>query len=501
MSAELSAGQTFGAYHIAGVAGSGGMGVVYRAEQRSLGRTVALKVIRPEVAESGDYRSRFLREARLAAAVDHPHVVSVFDVGEYAGRLYLTMQWIDGTDLRALMEGHQSLDPERTVRIGVQQASALQAVHEAGFVHRDIKPSNVLVRDIGGQDHSYLTDFGVAKVPDAQDDLTRTGWTIGTSGYMSPEQIRGEQLDPRSDLYALGCIIFEALTGQRPFSAENDMAVRWAHAHNPRPVASALCPALGPRYDAFLTQALAVNPQDRFPSGRAFAAALQKAHAGRGGTQTQVPSAPDVPTRLSSRPSPQRPTAPATAPEARPPGTPEPTVLRSAPPPTAPAADITATTSPPAAHRIARPAPGGSRSGPPKAARTGQLVVLAAGIVFIASVALLPDYVNNGTGGKTLLGATHNDPASPLVARDFWIPIALVAAAFVVTALSARTYRRPLMIAATVASLGLTGYTLRIPFMGSFPGFEPYGLGYWLSFAAAVAMVLGAGAAAAARSS
>jgi serine/threonine protein kinase len=511
MSAELSAGQAFGAYHIVGVAGSGGMGVVYRAEQRSLGRIVALKVLRPEVAESGDYRSRFLQEARLAAAVNDPHVVSVFDVGEYSRQLYLSMQWVDGTDLHALID-RQQLDPERTVRIGRQQAKALQAVHEAGFVHRDVKPSNVLVRDIGGQDHSYLTDFGIAKVPDAQLHLTRTGWAIGTSGYMSPEQIRGEQLDPRSDLYALGCIIFEALTGQRPFGGGNDMAVQWAHAYNPRPVASALCPALGPRYDAFLAQALAIDPQDRFPSGRAFAAALHAAHAGRGATQTQVPAHPYVPTRLSSRPSPQRPGTPAAppAPEARPPGTPEPTVRRSAARPTAPAAaaaaaaaaaGATATALPPASRPKASPAPpNGSRSGRPKAARAGQLVVLAASAIFIASVALLNNYVNNGTGWKSLREATHNDPASPLVPHDFWLSIALAGLAFVLAALSVRTYRRLLMIGAVVASLGLIGYTVHIPFTGTLPGFGPYGPGYWLSLAAAGAMVLGAGAAAAARS-
>src|SRR5215470_572990 len=242
VSAELDAGQTFGGYHIAELVGSGGMGLVYRAEQRILGRTVALKVIRPEIAESGNYRERFLREARFAAAVDHPHVVSVFDDRE------------------------QRLAPERAVLIGVQLAQALQAVHDAGLVHRDVKPSNVLVRDIGGHDHAYLTDFGIAKAPAAQDSLTRTGWLIGTPAYLSPEQIRGQQPGPRSDLYALGCIIFEALTGQRPFG-DDDLAARWAQATGPPPAASALYPALGSRYDAFLAQALAADPQDRFPSG------------------------------------------------------------------------------------------------------------------------------------------------------------------------------------------------------------------------------------------
>ena len=276
MSAELVAGQIFGGYLIVELVGSGGMGLVYRAEQRILGRTVALKVIRPEIAESGDYRARFLREARFAAAVDHPHVVSVFDAGEQDGRLYLAMQWVDGLDLGTLIDREQRLAPERAVLIGVQLAQALQAVHDAGLVHRDVKPSNVLVRGIGGHDHAYLTDFGIAKAPGAQDSLTRTGALMGTPAYLSPEQIRGQQPGPRSDLYALGCVIFEALTGQRPFGGDDDLAARWAQATGPPPAASTLCPALGSRYDAFLAQALAADPQDRFPSGAAFAEALQR---------------------------------------------------------------------------------------------------------------------------------------------------------------------------------------------------------------------------------
>ena len=281
VSAELGEGQDFGGYHVIELVGAGGMGLVYRAEQRILGRTVALKVIRPEIAESGDYRSRFLREARFAAAVDHPHVVSVFDTGEQDGRLYLAMQWVDGQELRALIDREGRLAPERAVLIGVQLAEALQAVHDAGLVHRDVKPSNVLVRDIRGHDHAYLTDFGIAKAPAAQDGLTRTGLVIGTPGYLSPEQIRGEQPGPGSDLYALGCVVFEALTGQPPFPGDDDLAARWAQANSPPPAASSVCPALGSRYDAFLARALAVDPGDRFASATAFAEALQAAHAGQ----------------------------------------------------------------------------------------------------------------------------------------------------------------------------------------------------------------------------
>jgi hypothetical protein len=506
VSAEPGAGQTFGGYYIAGLVGSGGMGLVYRAEQRILGRTVALKVIRPEIAESGDYRARFLREARFAAAVDHPHVVSVFDVGEQDGRLYLAMQWVDGLDLGTLIDREQRLAPERAVLIGVQLAQALQAVHDAGLVHRDVKPSNVLVRDIGGHDHAYLTDFGIAKAPAAQDSLTRTGALIGTPAYLSPEQIRGQQPGPRSDLYALGCVMFEALTGQRPFGGDDDLAARWAQATGPPPAASALCPALGSRYDAFLAQALAADPQDRFPSGAAFAQALQAAHTGRPGGPAPTPATRGAPARRAPGPSAQppavsgaRPAAAAPSPGVRGPAVPPPARSRPAGPAPA-AADITPATAPTARAGRTRPPRAGSRARPARALGAGQLVVLAGGLVFTASVTLLTHYADNGNGWKSLWQATHGDRTSPLYPADFWIPVALAALALIFTAIGAGTRKRLIMIGTAVASAGLLGYTLHIPSTGASPGFQPYGSSYWLSLAAAITMVLGAAVALAARS-
>jgi serine/threonine-protein kinase len=507
VSGELSAGQTFGGYHIVELVGSGGMGLVYRAEQRILGRTVALKVIRPGIAESGDYRERFLREARFAAAVDHPHVVSVFDAGEQEGRLYLAMQWVDGLDLGTLIDRQQRLAPERAVLIGVQLAQALQAVHDAGLVHRDVKPSNVLVRDIGGRDHAYLTDFGIAKAPAAQDSLTRTGSVIGTPGYLSPEQIRGQQPGPRSDLYALGCVVFEALTGQRPFPGD-DLAARWAQATSPPPAASTLCPVLGPRYDAFLAQALAADPEDRFSSGTAFAEALQAAHTGRPGGLTQPPATRGVPTPRAFGPSAQPPavsgTRPATAApssDARDPAAPRPAGSRPArPAPTV--ADLTAAATAPTAgaSRSTRPRQAGSRRRPSRVLGAGQLIALFGSLVFIASVTLLTHYVNNGTGWKSLWQATHGDLVSPLYPNDFWIPVALAALVFIFTAISASLHKRLVMIGTAVASAGLIGYILYIPSKGSSPGFQPYGSSYWLSFAATITMLIGAAVALAARS-
>jgi serine/threonine protein kinase len=330
-SEELTAGLVLGDYEIIAVAGTGGMGVVYRANQRSLNRVVALKVIRHDIASSGGYRERFLREARLAASVDHPHVVSVYDVGEQDGRLFLAMQWVDGLNLRTLIDGEGALAPDRAVTIAEQLAGALEAVHDAGLIHRDVKPANVLLRQMGDRDHAYLMDFGVAKAPKGEvEDLTQTGSVIGTSGYLAPEQIMGQEADARSDLYAMACLTFELMTGKPAFSAANEMALRWAHANSPRPQASLARPALGARYDGFFVQALSVDPRDRFQSGRAFAAALRSAQASMdispvaiGAAQSQFAQTavePEAPATVQGSP-PQPPRRPATP---LPPATPEP---------------------------------------------------------------------------------------------------------------------------------------------------------------------------------
>ena len=308
---QFKQGDRLGDYEIDSIAGAGGMGIVYKATQVSLGRIVALKVIRDEIASQPEYQQRFLREARLAASVDHPHVVTVYDVGNQDGRLFLAMQWIDGPDLKEVLESSGRLVPERAVAIATQLAGALDAVHSvSGLIHRDVKPANALISQVGGGDHAYLTDFGVAKPSDATENLTRTGWTVGTTGYLSPEQIKGQEPGPRSDLYALGCLFFEALTGQPPFKADNEMAVRWAHASDQRPTASALLPALGTRYDHFFSVALAVDPDQRFDSGRAFADALTTAHGGEAETVVIAPSQPPSPAHAPTAVGPPTPMPP-----------------------------------------------------------------------------------------------------------------------------------------------------------------------------------------------
>lgn len=308
MAEELKAGDKLGDFEIIEVAGGGGMGVVYKARQQSLGRVVALKVIREEIAAEPEYRERFLREAKLVASVDHPHVVTVYDVGDEDGRLYLAMQWIDGSDLRQILDSSGRLTPKRAVAIGEQLAGALDAVHEAsGLVHRDVKPANVLLREVGGEDHAYLTDFGVAKPPEALEALTRTGSTIGTTGYLAPEQIQGKEAGPRSDLYSLGCLTYEMLIGKRPFNGENELAVRWAHAQDSRPLVSDVLPALGHRYDGFFVRALAIDPDKRFASGKEFAEGLGGAQAATGDTD---PTAVMGPTHAATAIGPATPPPP-----------------------------------------------------------------------------------------------------------------------------------------------------------------------------------------------
>lgn len=300
MTKPLAQGDLLGDFEIVSVAGTGGMGIVYKAKQKSLDRDVALKVIREEIANESEYRQRFMREARLAASVDHPHVVTVYDVGTEDDRLYLVMQWIDGSDVKEELRESGRFSPKRAVTIGSQIAGALDALHSvSGLIHRDVKPANILLRTVGGEDHAYLTDFGIAKPPEALENLTKTGSTVGTTGYLSPEQIQGAEAGPRSDLYALGCLVFEMLTGKPPFKGENELAVRWAHANDPRPLVSEAVPALGERYDEFFAYALAVDPAERFGSGREFAEALNEAMTSEGTTgATAVISQPRAETKI-----------------------------------------------------------------------------------------------------------------------------------------------------------------------------------------------------------
>ena len=203
----------FGGYRIEAVAGRGGMGVVYRAVQLDLGRPVALKLIASDRAADPDFRERFQRESRMAAAIDHPNVVPVHGAGEQDGQLYLVMRYVRGTDLHALIKREGPLAPERAAAIVAQVASALDAAHAAGLVHRDVKPANVLLGGSGREEHAYLSDFGLTRLLAAETHLTETGQWMGTIDFSAPEQLSGYRIDARADVYSLGCVLHAALSG------------------------------------------------------------------------------------------------------------------------------------------------------------------------------------------------------------------------------------------------------------------------------------------------
>jgi hypothetical protein len=274
--ADFEPGDIFAGHRIEGVAGRGGMGVVYRAIQIDLDRPVALKVIAPHLAQDEAFRERFVAESRTAAAIDHPHVLPIYYAGEGDGTLYIAMRLVEGEDLRHLIRGAGSVEAGRAARIVDQVGGALDAAHARGLIHRDIKPANVL---LGIGDHAYLTDFGLTKRLGASTGLSRSGQWVGTLGYVAPEQIRGERIDARSDVYALGCVLFHALTGQAPYLRETEEATLWSHLHDPPPPASMLADGVPEAFDEVIERALAKDPDDRFPSagdlGRAALAAAE----------------------------------------------------------------------------------------------------------------------------------------------------------------------------------------------------------------------------------
>jgi streptogramin lyase len=256
-------GSVIGGMRIDSVAGRGGMGVVYRAHQLALDRTVALKIVNPELADDDAFRERFRREARLAASLDHAHVVPVFHAGEADGHLYIAMRFVEGTDLAKMIGEHGSIPPRDAAEIVAQIASALDAAHARGLVHRDVKPANFLVTRQPGRWHAYLTDFGITK--DVRDSgLTQQGVAVGTLAYMSPEQLEGISIDGRADVYSLGCVLFHALTGQPPFVRDSVAALMYAHIHTPPPL-------LGGSLDPVIARALAKRPANRYATAGEFA--------------------------------------------------------------------------------------------------------------------------------------------------------------------------------------------------------------------------------------
>src|SRR5712691_8475133 len=276
MAVDGRIGTELGGYRIVEPIGRGGTSVVYRAEHVRLGRQAALKLLAPSLGEA-DFRERFLRESRLAASLDHPSIVPVYDAGEEDGLLYIAMACVDGSDLKTLLVREGKLPLRRTLRILGQIAAALDAAHVRGLVHRDVKPANILV---GPDDRAYLSDFGAVKEL-ASAGTTRTGSFVGTIEYCAPEQIEGGEVDARTDVYALACVLYECLTGIPPFHRPSEVAVLNAHLHAPPPKLTKAAPDLPHALEDVIAKALSKSPLDRYASCGEFIAAVRAAAAER----------------------------------------------------------------------------------------------------------------------------------------------------------------------------------------------------------------------------
>jgi YVTN family beta-propeller protein len=279
-------GSTLGQYRLTELLGHGGMGVVYRAEDLRLERNVALKLLSGDVSDDARFRTRFLRESRLAASTEHPGIVPIYAAGEIDGLLYIAMRYVEGSDLAGLLRAEGALDPGRAVDLVAQLADALDAAHARGLVHRDVKPSNALISRNGARERVYLVDFGITEDIQSAERLTETNRLVGTGAYLAPERIRGETVDGRADVYSLGCVLFECLTGEVPFPRSSEFAELYAHLEDEPPRVSDRRPGLPAGLDAVVGRALAKDPEDRWQTG------AELAEAARGALPSSTPHLP-----------------------------------------------------------------------------------------------------------------------------------------------------------------------------------------------------------------
>jgi serine/threonine-protein kinase len=257
------------------------MGIVHVAHDETLGRKVALKRLSPSYADNVQFRERFVRESRLAASIDHPNIIPVYEAGEdESGNLFIAMRLVRGRDLQQVLQDEAPLTPPRALALVAQVASALDGAHQVGLVHRDVKPGNVMIDATQTGEHCYLTDFGLVKDLSVSSGYTVTGTPLGTLTYMAPEQIEGFRLDSRADQYALGCMMFECLTGRVPFVRDSAVALMYAHMHEPPPSACALAPGLPAGVDSVLARAMAKAADDRYASCGEFVAEMRRAMTG-----------------------------------------------------------------------------------------------------------------------------------------------------------------------------------------------------------------------------
>ena len=317
----------FGPYRIEGLLGRGGMGVVYQAFDTEHRRQVALKVLAEDLAADQSYRERFRREAYAAARLSDPHIVPIHRYGDIDGRLFLDMRLVRGSDLSAVLAERGPLAPGRAVAIVSQVAHALDSAHAEGLVHRDVKPSNVLVctaasgaEDDDEDEFVYLVDFGIAHsvVADAgQPSLTRTGSAVGSFDYMAPERFLERPADARADVYSLACVLFECLTGRRPFPVAGLAPLMWAHLNEAPPSVTALRPELPRGLDEVVAKGLAKEPDERWPTAGALAAAARRvltSSARIPATPAHTPPVPGLPAAPAASPPPLPPAATGSSP-------------------------------------------------------------------------------------------------------------------------------------------------------------------------------------------
>ncbi|MFG1768175.1 serine/threonine-protein kinase [Nocardia salmonicida] len=286
----LRPGAIVGGYRVIKTLGAGGMGTVYLAQNPSLPRRDALKVLSGDLSTDPEFRGRFEREANLAAGLDHPNIVAVYNRGDEDGQLWIAMQYVDGTDASAeVAKGPAVMPPHRALRIIGEVGKGLDYAHRRGLLHRDIKPANFMIAaaEDGDDERVLLTDFGVAKSADDRQELTATGNIMATIAYAPPEQLLGSKIDHRADIYSLGCSLYKLLTGQNPYPATVSAMVMMGHLHEPPPRATAVRPDLPPAIDRVFAKVLAKDPAQRYATCREF---IQDAHSALFGGSMQAPA-------------------------------------------------------------------------------------------------------------------------------------------------------------------------------------------------------------------
>jgi Protein kinase domain len=287
-------GSEVAGFRITSVLGHGGMGTVYVAEQSSPRRRIALKLLRPDLSADEPFQRRFVHESEAAASTEHPNIVPIYASGESDGVLYIAMRFVEGTDLRERIARNGALPPEGAVEVVSQIAGALDAAHRRGLVHRDVKPGNILLDEHG---NAYLTDFGLIKRSEVSTGITKTGQFMGSIEYCAPEQIRGEEVDGRADVYSLGCVLYECLAGLPPFKRDTEIATLYAHLEQQPPrLPEGAAPAAD--LDGVLARAMAKRPSDRYPTAGGLARDARRAVGVSSGEREAVPRGPRGRTRL-----------------------------------------------------------------------------------------------------------------------------------------------------------------------------------------------------------